>query len=470
MSLLDVFAPAKAIADAVLYEGYILYPYRASADKNRVRWQWGVVGPTGARADGVGEEPTMSTDLVVEGGDATVRLRLRFLQVVSRRVERVEAGQATKVETVTIDGETFVSFDDAEERMAEVIAHVGTPGAAATTVGFSFDECTETESLGTAAGAEHRLVRHQESVSGEVTVRPEAAGDDVHVVHVEIRNTTDWGGGDRDAANLRSLVGAHVIGAVTGGLFVSTLEPPPEHAEAVGQCTAHRLWPVLVGATGRASLVLASPVILYDQPEIAPESGGSFFDGLEIDEMLSLRVKTMTDVEKAEARATDPRAAAIVDRVDAMLDEEWVGLHGTIRSGDGRPFANGGDDALEIPTIVGDGTSGETAEELTGGKPWWDPGVDERFDPDTDAVVVAGEPISRGSVVQLHPGKRADAHDIFYRDRVATVAAIIHDVDGSIHVAVTIDDDPAADLNDATGRYLYFSPDEVEPLGRRVDR
>lgn len=441
MSPLDPFAPAQAMADAVLYEGYVLYPYRASADKNRVRWQWGVVGPVGAQDDGVGEEPSMATDLVVEGHDAHIRLRLRFLQVVGRRVERLDGDGATKLASVTVGGDRHVSFDDAEERTAEVDVRIAEIGPTGTVVRFGFDAHTVAEALGAVDGVEHRLVRHQEAITGEVEVRAEVAGNGAHLVHVEVRNTTGWEGGDRDAAILRSLVGAHVLGAVDRGCFVSTLEPPDEHAEAVARCAPRRLWPVLVGSTERARLVLASPVILYDQPEIAPESGATFYDGLEIDEMLSLRVMTMTEAEKTEARATDPRSAAIVDRVDAMQDDELASLHGTIRSGDGRPL-----------------------------EPWWDPGVDERFDPDTDGVVVSGTAISRGSVVRLHPGKRADAHDIFYRDRVATVAAIVHDVDGSIHVAVTIDDDPAADLNDATGRYLYFSPEEVEPLGRRVDR
>ena len=38
---------ARAIADAVLYEGYLLYPYRATSAKNQSRWQFGVVGPPG---------------------------------------------------------------------------------------------------------------------------------------------------------------------------------------------------------------------------------------------------------------------------------------------------------------------------------------------------------------------------------------------------------------------------------------
>lgn len=452
-----MFGPAQAIADAVLYEGYVLYPYRASADKNRIRWQWGVVGPRDS--GGVGEDPTMAAGLVVEAaGDAVVHLRLRFLQVVNRQVEALrEPDLPSRVESLVIGGVCHVSFDDSVERVVDAEVVVGT-GSGSTTVPFTFDARTTHEPLGAVDGVHHRETRRHETLTGTLAITTTPA-DDVHLVHVAIENTTRAEiDGTRDEANLRSLVGAHVLAAVDGGQFISTLDPPDERRDVVGRCTPHRLWPVLVGAQQRSALVLASPVILYDQPEIAPESNATFFDGLEIDEMLILRVMTMTDDEKAEARATDPRSAAIIDRVDALPDDEMASVHGAMRTLDGRPVTTPevGTEDFDIPTIS------------TDGKPWWDPAVDERFDPDTDGVVVAGEAISRGSVVRLRPSRRADAHDIFLRDQVATVRAIVHDVDGSVHIAVTVDEDPAADINDETGRYLYFAADEVEPLGRRV--
>ncbi len=77
--------------------------------------------------------------------------------------------------------------------------------------------------------------------------------------------------------------------------------------------------------------MLSSPIILYDHPEVAPESQGDLFDATEIDEILALRVLTLTDDEKDEARRTDARAAAIVDRIDAMSPEVWARLHGAMR-------------------------------------------------------------------------------------------------------------------------------------------
>lgn len=481
----DPFGPAKSIADAVLYEGYVLYPYRASSSKNQLRWQWGIVGPPGAREDGVGEEPTMRADLVVEHtGQAIAELRLRFLRVVHRQVERRGGHGWERIETATIADETYVSFDDAEELEVDTTVVVGTHRADAT-VDFGFENSEDIEML----DPDHRVVRRRGRLVGEFRTRLEPVTDEAMLVSVEVLNTTPWEGETRDDANGASLIGAHVMGAVAtppsatspaSASFLSVVDPPAEHAAVVQHCDSHRLWPVVIGGAQRAPLVLASPVILGDQPQIAPESRDTFYDGLEIDELLTLRVMTMTDEEKAEARATHPRAAAVVDRVDSMEEDELAGLHGAVRAIDDTgardvpipdvvipdvviPDDTDGD--FDFPVIVGDGFEGDETE-----SPWWDPGTDARFSPGSDGVVIRGHPISRGAVVRLHPSRRADAHDLFYRDRTATVAAILHDVDGSVHVAVTIDDDPAAEINDMTGRFLYFAPEEIEPLGKRVDR
>src|SRR3954464_3639015 len=74
-----MFAAAERVADAVLYEGYVLYPYRASAAKNQLRWQFGVVAPRAPNDDG---EPWFSnTECLIEPGDRPrVFVRVRCLR------------------------------------------------------------------------------------------------------------------------------------------------------------------------------------------------------------------------------------------------------------------------------------------------------------------------------------------------------------------------------------------------------
>src|SRR4029077_7208653 len=215
-----------------------------------------------------------------------------------------------------------------------------------------------------------------------------------------------------------------------GGAFLSLLDPPAWAADAAAGCKNLFTFPVLAGRQGRRDVGLSSPIIMYDHPGVAPESPGDLFDAGEIDEILSLRTLTLTDEEKREARATDPRAKPIVDRVDALPREVFARLHGAVRSL--RPVAE--QDA-----------------------PWWDPAADRSVSAEDDAVIVDGVRVTRGSRVRLAPRRSGtDAHDVFLRDRTARVTAVLLDVDDDRHVAVVLDDDPGADLHEWYGRYYYF--------------
>jgi hypothetical protein len=220
------------------------------------------------------------------------------------------------------------------------------------------------------------------------------------------------------------------------------IDPPEFAAGAVASCVNVGTWPVMVGDEGDREVMLSSPITLYDYPEVAPESEGDMFDSTEIDEILALRVLTLTDAEKHEARGTDDRAAAIIDRIDAMPPEMFDKLHGAIRylRGTGAPVA-----APEEPEV-----------------PWWDPGADASVDPFSDTILVGTTSVGRGSRVRLQPLGRADAHDMFLVGKMATVEGVFFDVDGETQLAVTLDDDPGADMARTHGRYLYFRPDELD--------
>lgn len=373
---------ARAVGDAVLYEGYLLYPYRASAGKNRVRWQWGVLMPPSYASAEIGEHSSARVECLLEPADHTIlHVKLRFLQT---RTQDTTWDEAVEHET------------DFELPLADL--PVETP--------FSVpgDGQRTHELSGILAVAADPL----DGPFGGTRLR------------VEVHNTTSWpADGVREHALRHALLAAHVVLSVDTGHFLSMLDPPEWAKPAVDACRQERLWPVLIGDTARSTVVLASPIILYDDPAIAPESPGDLFDGTEIDEILTLRTMTLTDEEKREARATDPRAAAIVDRVDAMPPELLSRLHGAVRS----------------------------------------------LRPVQPSVTVAGVRVAEGSRVRLRPNLRgADAQDMFLAGLVATVRTVLSDVDGVDYVAVTLDDDPGADLQHSHGRYRYFSPDEIEPL------
>ena len=438
----DRFETARAVADAVLYEGYVLYPYRASSRKNQARFQWGVLTPRAfSEADG-SERWAMRTEcLIAPGPSPAVSVRVRCLHAQRRRIERVRHGGFEAVDHLEVDGTLHVDWDEAIEKMVDVSPLPLLPGGPFAWVKtFSFDGASQVEELragdGTTVG---RFVRRREPVTGLVRVaisRPDPGSSYVKVA-VTVENTTVWNrrGVHRDEVMPLSLISVHTMLAVDDGRFVSMLDPPDGAAPAARACQSDGAYPVLIGDEDR--VMLSSPIILYDHPEVAPQSPGDLYDSLEIDEILALRVMTLTDGEKSEARGTDPRAAAIIDRCDDMSAETLSGLHGQmtpVRSPSG------------LPDEV-DGPEGFGGFETIGGPavPWWDPEVDASFDPWTESVWIAGVEVTKGSPVRLAPSHRADAQDIFLSGLAATVAGVFTDVDGDQHVAVTVDDDPATE-------------------------
>jgi hypothetical protein len=444
------FELARKVADAVLYEGYLLYPYRASAAKNQARWQFGVLMPRLWSEHGPDEPWATQTECLLEPEEATtVRVLVRFLHVQAKTVEvvDVEAGTFHEADTLPVDGSELVPWDEAAEQEVAVEAPLARLLEGELATPLERPGGRRVEPVNSAAGRlVGRTVRRRWPVLGSVKLSAERLEGPYGLVRLRLvlENATAWNdpGADRSVALRHSLVAAHSLIGIDQGVFLSLLDPPEWAKPAAEACQNLHTWPVLIGDEGRRDAMLSSPIILYDHPTIAPESPGDLFDATEIDEILTLRTMALTEEEKREARATDERAAAIIDRVDNMPPELLERLHGAVR------YLKGVE-----------GTEEEEPELV----PWWDPGADRTVSPETDGVVVAGVTVARGSRVRLRPGQRADAQDMFLAGRLATVEAVFLDVDGNRHLAVTLDEDPAADLQRWHGRFLYFSPDEVEP-------
>lgn len=344
------FAAAEKIANAVLYEGYLLYPYRKSAIKNQQRWHFGTLEPGG------GEGSRMQTQgLAVGSGCTALDVKVRFLQ-----------------------GE--------EER--EVLLRVAT--------------------------LDRAPVRHEirfAPIEGEVEIESERLDENAYRFTVRIANLTARSEGE---PGLRAMLSVHTLLGIEHGQFISLLDPPEEYRTAAAACRNIGTWPVLAGAEGDRTLMLSSPIILYDYPQIAPESAGDFFDGTEIDEMLTLRVLTLSDDEKRELREGDDRGRDILARTETLPPEQLAKLHGAVRSL-------------------------RTASRLS---------------------------LRPGDRVRLRPNKNADIFDLALAGRVAIVESVERDFEDRVHLAVTIEDDPGRDLGMAhqIGHRFFFSPDEVELL------
>jgi hypothetical protein len=331
--------PLEKIAAAVLYEGFLLYPYRKSSVKNRQRWHFGTLGPAG------GSDPsTMQTQCLVEGDAAAwVDIKIRFLQ------------------------------DEAER---------------------------EIELSGCPARSEFSFSPIQCAVEVEYTRFSEA----LFRLTIRILNTGSAG----------VMLSTHTMLGARGGAFVSLLDPPDEHRDAARDCRNIGTWPVLAGREGERHLMLSSPIILYDYPQIAPESAGDFFDGTEIDEMLTLRVLTLSDSEKQELREAGDRGRDILERTEMLPPEQFGKMHGAIRN----------------------------------------------------LRKAAKLEFREGDRVRLRPRKKADIFDIALDGKTAIVESVERDFEDRVHLAVTVEDDPGRDFGIARqiAHRFFFSPEEVELL------
>lgn len=337
------------VANAVLYEGYILYPYRPSV-KNRQRWTFGGLYPEAYCRPSSGSDASENrTECLVRGTpDAAIECIVRFLHLTHRQVGAFDpplpAWPADReppsrpVESLRVGDRTFHSWQEAEER--EVVVSALALGSLLTVPRRESFSCTGAQRReaivtedGTVPGV---LTREQQALTGGVELAAVAVGADLFRLEVVVRNLTPLGASaTRDEALMRALVSAHVLLGVRGGDFVSLLDPPEECRAAASACRNVGVWPVLVGEGGESGAVLSAPIILYDYPQVAPESPGDLFDATEIDEILSLRILTLTDDEKRQAAELDARTRLLLARTEALGPEELFGLHGTMRGAAG---------------------------------------------------------------------------------------------------------------------------------------
>ena len=231
-------------------------------------------------------------------------------------------------------------------------------------------------------------------------------------ISARVANVVEVAPPDRDTALTRSLLSTHIILSIREGRFLSMTEPPEPQRARAGECRNVGLWPVLAGK-GDAHM-LAAPFTLYDHPKIAPQSPGDLFDGTEIDELLTLRILTLTDEEKREMRNADGRTRALLERTERLTDEALWKLHG----------------AAETPL---------------------------RF--------------SAGERVRLRPragtGARTDILDLVLNGALATVLSMEEDFDGRTYVCVVLESDPGKDLGaeGKPGHRFFFAPEELERVG-----
>jgi hypothetical protein len=424
------FTSVEAVANAVLFEGYILYPYRPSAIKNRQRWNFGTLYPRGfAETLRPPERWRFAAQILIEASEQTrLTARVRFVQLAVAGEESAESWERGGARSRTLEA---VPLGDLLPGM----------GCVFDLHDLSCDECAEASSF------------FDPPLAGRLALSAEKIRDGVYRLSASFANETSVV--DAKSSSRRSLqdvafTSAHLLLGVENGAFVSLLEPSVELKNDVKTCVQDGVFPVLAGEIGDRSHVLCSPIILYDYPQVAPESAGDFFDGTEMDEMLALRVLTLTDDEKAEMRRSDPHACAILERTETLPNEQLLKVHGAVRE-----LSRVDEDQHVEPA------SGATIDMIHDP---FDPFAER---PPVESVRVFGIEMRTGDRVRLWPQKKADIMDLAMEGKVAVIEAIEQDLEDNVQFAVVLEDDPGRDmgmLRQAAHRF-FFSPEEVEPLG-----
>lgn len=422
------FTPAEAIADAVLFEGYILYPYRPSAIKNRQRWNFGTIYPRSfSLAQTPPERFQFSTQVLLEATSETkLSVRIRFLQLLPPA------------------GESFESWEEGFARSRTVEAIALRDLVTGVELAFDFSGLSGEELAKASQGFEEKP-RH-----AQLKLRADYLRDGLYRLHGSFANESKVpqavSASPRDMQDV-AFVSAHLLLALEGGSFISLLEPPDIFQAQARQCQQDGVFPVLVGEAGDRTRILCSPIILYDYPRVAPESAGDFFDGTEMDEMLALRVLTLTDEEKDQMRRGDSRARSILERTETLPQEQLAKLHGAVRELRGLAISN--------PASTGAGI------DL----------IDQPFDPFAErpalqSVRVFGIDLRVGDRVRVWPQKRADILDMAMEGMAAVIEAIEQDLEDQVQFGVVLEEDPGRDMGmlRQAGHRFFFSPDEIEPL------
>jgi hypothetical protein len=448
-------ARLEEIVDAVLYEGYILYPYRATSKKNcRERFTFGRVYPESYSIAQNGAEPcVMQTECLVTADDeGVVTVCVRFLQPMLREIgELVEPmpqwnGLEPKfrlVPELRIEDQLFQTWHEAVERRIEtppVALNRRSNDGPCLNVPFSFSATRHLQPIlkgnGEVVGV---VIRSQPEINGSIELSTQRFEERAFKVTVRILNQTAMSESellDPEAVLQRNFASTHTILSVEGGDFISSMDPGDRFKSAARNCKNVGTWPVLVGDEdkGERSTMLSSPIILYDYPKIAPESAGNLFDGTEIDEILSLRLQTLTEDEKFQMRQVDEHARRLLERTDALQNDALLKMHGMMRSAEN-------DGAVEFDDFFGASTR-------------------------LESVNVAGVRLKAGDRVRIRPKARADVMDVALVGQIGIIEAVEQDLEKRVHLALVLENDPGKDLGmmRQPGHRFFYGIDEIEPL------
>lgn len=420
---------AEKLAESLLFEGYALYPYTPGATKNATPTPFGIVYPPVYAA----RQPAAFDHLQIEcvalaEPQAEIEVAVLFLQASGSRHKAVQRRVEARGSLAAL----------AERPVAE---------------SFVFEPASAIE---VTTGAD--LDAAHEALTGTLRLGVEVLGEGMARVSARIENTTplpepELEGMDRASALGRSLLSTHTMLGLSAGRFASPLENEGEVGEAVQACENVNSWPVLAAAGDDA--VLGAAILLPDHPQISARSQTNMFDNTEIEEALTLHVKTLSDSERAAISDQDPAVREMIERVERTTPEQLLEMHGEMKPSEPGLGLSSEPEFPEWSEPTAEAAREQRKAPLAGD-------FDPHAVPGESEVVVDGKAFRRGGKVVLRPGEDGDPYDKMLHGQAATIRRIFLDYDGRAYLGVTVDADPMAEILRDSGRFLFFFADEVE--------
>ncbi len=275
----------ETFCNALLYEGYALFPYRKNALKNQKRFNFGVLSPKNWAEKQINEHYFQQTEfLVLAETQASLSFKTRFLKLSN------DSDWQTAIEKNIESKFSLIKSENIEYK--------------------------------------------EDSLFGKIELSSEKLDDKLYKIRFIFENLTeisDVENYNREQILQYSFVSTHTIFEIENGKFISLLEPSKEFSEQTQSLQNIGNFPVLIGDKLKQNNILASPIILYDFPEIAENSFDNFFDGLEIDELMILNLLALPDEEKRQIAETDERTRQIIEKIESATPEDLMKLHAQLQ-------------------------------------------------------------------------------------------------------------------------------------------
>ena len=319
----------------LLYEGYSLYPYHRSAIKNQKPVPFGVVFPQSYNSYNEHSHAMMQSQCIITGNeDSLINITVRFLHLKKTELFEKNENAFIPVYNLNIKDKIYqAGWQTVERKISTGDLPISSLVENKKIISLEFNRIYDNEAIYDDEVIAGRQINRISEITGTVTIEASTVDiPDTFRLTVTVANTTpvqNAGAITRDEALCQSFLSTHLILEADDAKFISQQDPGEKWKTAVNACENKNTWPILIDEAD--TMLLSSPIILYDHPQINPQSQGDLFDSTEIEEALLLHVSVLSDDEKKRIGNSDEKLQHMLNKVSQVTPEELINFHGVMK-------------------------------------------------------------------------------------------------------------------------------------------